>query len=231
VQPIGSELNLRYTAWVNGNRRKVAELSNGRIGYFHMPNTAVAGVQEFTKGYYPQLRRDALIIDERNNGGGFVPDLFTLVLGQKPLNLWGRRPGMRAMLTPGTAFPGPLAMLANGYAGSGGDALPWYFKHERLGIVIGTRTWGGLVGLDRSIPLVDGGYITMPSFGFYTMDGKWEVENHGTEPDIELDNLPEEEFKGIDRQLEKAVEVLLQDLATKSPRLPEPPPYPRDKTK
>lgn len=230
VQPVGSETRLRYVKWVGDNRRKVAELSQGRIGYFHMPNTATAGIQEFARGYYPQLRRDALIVDERNNGGGFVPDIYTLVMGQKPLNMWGRRPGMQSELTPGTCFPGPMAMLANGYAGSGGDALPWYFKAQKIGPVIGTRTWGGLVGIDRGIALVDGGAITMPAFGFYTMDGKWEVENHGTEPDIEIDNLPEEEFKGVDRQLEKAVEVLLKELETRAPRLPPTPAYPRGKT-
>lgn len=229
VEPVGSELGLRYTKWVNDNRRKVAELSQGRIGYFHMPNTAVGGIQGFARGWYPQLRRDALIIDERNNGGGFVPDVYTTVMAQKPLNMWGRRPGMQSELTPGTAFPGPMAMLANGYAGSGGDALPWYFKALGLGKVIGTRTWGGLVGIDRGIGTIDGGRITMPAFGFYTLDGRWEVENHGTEPDIELDNLPEDEYRGLDRQLEKAVEVLMKELATKAPRLPERPAYPRDK--
>jgi len=229
VQPVASELGLRYVKWVGDNRRKVAELSQGRIGYFHMPNTAVGGVQEFTKGYYPQLKRDAIIIDERNNGGGFIPDIFTLVLGQKPLNMWGRRPGMQSELTPPTAFPGPLAMLVNGYAGSGGDALPWYFKEAKLGPVIGTRTWGGLVGIDRGISLMDGGNITMPSFGFYTLDGKWGVENHGTEPDIAIDNLPDDEFKGHDAQLEKAVEVMLKALDQGGARLPERPAYPRDK--
>ncbi|MHB8078166.1 MAG: S41 family peptidase [Candidatus Krumholzibacteriia bacterium] len=229
VQPIGSELGLRYAKWAGDNRRKVAELSRGRIGYFHMPNTAVGGVQEFAKGYYPQLKRDAIIIDERNNGGGFIPDIFTLVLGQKPLNLWGRRPGMQSEITPPTAFPGPLAMLVNGYAGSGGDALPWYFKEAKLGPVIGKRTWGGLVGIDRGIALVDGGSITMPAFGFYTLDGQWGVENHGTEPDIDIDNLPDDEFKGHDAQLEKAVEVLMQALDRGGAKLPERPPYPRDK--
>jgi tricorn protease len=229
VQPIGSETGLRYVKWVGDNRRKVAELSKGRIGYFHLPNTAVGGVQEFTKGYYPQLRRDAIIIDERYNGGGFIPDIFTLVLGQKPLNMWGRRPGMQSEVTPPSAFAGPQAMLANGYAGSGGDALPWYFRQAKIGPVIGTRTWGGLVGIDRGISLMDGGNITMPSFGFYTLDGKWGVENHGTEPDIDLDNLPDEEFRGHDAQLEKAIEVLLKELDKGGTRLPERPAYPRDK--
>ncbi len=231
VQPIASELSLRYVKWVNDNRRKVAEMSGGRIGYFHLPNTGVKGIQEFAKGWYPQLKRDALIIDERNNGGGFIPDVYTTIMAQKPLNMWARRPGQQSWLTPGTAFPGPLAMLVNGYAGSGGDALPWYFKAQKLGTVIGTRTWGGLVGIDRDIGTIDGGGITMPAFGFYTLDGQWAVENRGTEPDIEIDNLPDEEHRGLDRQLEKAVEVLMRDLQTKSPRLPEQPPYPRDKAR
>ncbi len=229
VEPIASEHDLRYTAWVEGNRRKVDELSKGRIGYFHMPNTSIEGVQAFAKGYYPQLVHDALIIDERNNGGGFIPDIFTIELGQKPLNMWARRPGMQSEMTPSTAFNGPMAMLVNGYAGSGGDAFPWYFKHEKLGPVIGKRTWGGLVGIDRNIQLVDGGRITMPAFGFYDMQGKWEVENHGTEPDIDIDTLPDEDFQGHDPQLEKAVQVLMDDLQKNPPRLPQKPAYPRDK--
>ncbi len=229
VQPIESEAGLRYVAWVEGNRRRAAELSGGRIGYLHLPNTAVAGVQEFAKGYYPQLRKEGLIIDERFNGGGFIPDLFMNILQQRVVNLWGRRPGMQDWVTPHSAFVGHLAMLSNGYAGSGGDALPYYFKFYELGPVIGTRTWGGLVGIDRGIPTIDGGRITMPSFGLFNLDGEWDVEGHGTEPDIAVDNLPEEEMAGRDPQLEKAVEVLLQRIASEPPRLPARPDYPRDK--
>ena len=193
-----------------------------------MPNTAVGGQQGFAKGYYPQLRKEGLIIDERFNGGGFIPDFFMNILRQKMVNFWKPRFG-QDWRTPGTAFMGHLAMLSNGYAGSGGDALPWYFQQAKIGPVIGTRTWGGLVGIDRGISLMDGGNITMPSFGFYTLDGKWGVENHGTEPDIDIDNLPDEEFRGHDAQLEKAVEVLLKELDRGGTRLPERPAYPRDK--
>ena len=209
VEPIRSERSLRYTAWVQDNRRRVDELSGGRIGYLHLPNTAVGGQQGFARGYYPQLRKDGLIIDERFNGGGFIPDFFMNVLRQRLVNLWRPRHG-EDWRTPGTAFLGHMAMLSNAYAGSGGDALPYYFKAYELGPVIGTRTWGGLVGISRTIPLLDGGNVTFPEFGIYSLDGEWVVENYGVDPDIVVDNLPHELIAGRDPQIEKAVEVLLE---------------------
>jgi tricorn protease len=230
VEPIGSESGLRYEAWVQANRRKVAEMSDGKIGYIHVPNTAVAGQQNFAKGYYPQLRKEGLIIDERFNGGGFVPDFFTTILSQKLVNLWKPRYGQN-WRTPGTAFLGHLAMLINGYAGSGGDAFPYYFKFYELGPVIGMRTWGGLVGVSRGIPLIDGGMVTFPEFAFFNVDGEWEVENYGVEPTLPIDNLPHEVIDGKDPQLEKAVEVLLQKIEGDPVEVPEHGSFPRDKTR
>ncbi len=228
VETLRSEADLRYTAWVEANRRRVEELSGGRIGYLHLPNTAVGGQQGFAKGYYAQLRKDALIIDERYNGGGFIPDFFMNILRQRLVNMWRPRYG-QDWRTPGTAFLGHLAMLSNAHAGSGGDALPYYFKFYELGPVIGTRTWGGLVGIARTVPLLDGGNVTFPEFGIYSLDGEWVVENHGVDPDIVVDNLPHEVIAGRDPQLEKAVEVLLERIAREPIRLPEVRTFPQDR--
>ncbi|MBD3222125.1 hypothetical protein GF314_12890, partial [bacterium] len=228
VEPIRSERSLRYRAWVQENRRRVDELSGGKIGYLHLPNTAIGGQQGFARGYYPNLRKDGLIIDERFNGGGFIPDFFMNILRQKLVNLWRPRHG-QDWRTPGTAFLGHMAMLSNAYAGSGGDALPYYFKAYELGPVIGTRTWGGLVGISRNIPLMAGGNVTFPEFGIYSLDGEWVVENEGVEPDIVVDNLPHEVIAGRDPQLEKAVEVLLERIAADPIELPEVDDFPRDR--
>ncbi|HPF70385.1 MAG TPA: PDZ domain-containing protein [Candidatus Krumholzibacteria bacterium] len=228
VVPVADDDDLRYEAWVQANRRRVDELSGGRIGYLHMPNTAVGGQQGFAKGYFPNLRKEGLIVDERFNGGGFIPDFVMNTLRQKLVNLWKPRYGQE-WRTPGTAFAGHLAMVSNGYAGSGGDALPYYFKYYELGPVIGTRTWGGLVGISRGIGLMDGGSVTFPEFGLFNLDGKWDVENHGVDPTIEIDNLPEDEIAGRDPQLEKAVEVLLQKIKDEPVQVPTSGAFPRDK--
>ncbi len=230
VVPIDSEAELRYETWVQDNRRKVDELSGGRIGYLHMPNTAVGGQEGFAKGYYPNLRKEGLIIDERFNGGGFIPDFYMNILRQKLANLWKPRYG-QDWRTPGTAFMGHMAMISNGYAGSGGDALPYYFKHYELGPVIGTRTWGGLVGIRRGVGLMDGGNVTFPEFGLFDMNGRWDVENYGVDPTIPLDNLPHEEIAGRDPQLEKAVEVLLKKIEEEPVEVPTIKRFPRDKTR
>jgi len=228
VVPIADDGDLRYEAWVQANRRRVDELSGGRIGYLHMPNTAVGGQVGFAKGYYPNLRKDGLIIDERFNGGGFIPDFFMNILRQKLVNLWKPRYG-QDWRTPGTAFLGHMAMVSNGYAGSGGDALPYYFKYYDLGEVIGTRTWGGLVGISRGIGLMDGGQVTFPEFGLFNVNGEWDVENHGVDPDIVVDNLPQDVIDGRDPQLEKAVEVLLQNIKDEPVKVPTTGSFPRDK--
>jgi len=230
VVPIASEAGLRYEAWVQDNRRQVDRMSDGKIGYLHLPNTAVAGVQNFAKGYYPQLRKEGLIIDERYNGGGWVPDFFMAIMGQKLANMWKSRYGQVAR-TPGTAFLGHLAMISNGYAGSGGDCLPYYFKFYELGPVVGTRTWGGLVGIRRFLGLMDGGGVTVPEFGIYSLEGEWVVENYGVDPTVPVDNLPHEVIDGRDPQLEKAVEVLLHQIAEDPIEVPEHGRFPRDKTR
>jgi tricorn protease len=163
-------------------------------------------------------------VDERSNGGGFVPDFFIERLERTTWVYWSQRDS-RPSRTPATAIDGPKCILANEYAGSGGDAFPFYFRIRGLGPVIGKRTWGGLVGDSHELPLVDGGTVTMPDFGMFSVDGQWLVENHGVDPDIELENTPESVVNGHDLQLERAIQYELEQLAKKPPSRPDHPPY------
>jgi tricorn protease len=224
VKPIANEGTLRYAAMVRANRDKVAERTNGRIAYIHLPNTAHAGIQEFTKQYYPQIEKQGIIVDERWNGGGFIPDFFVEKLQRTTWAYWSSRDG-RDFRTPGTAIDGPKCILINEYAGSGGDALPYYFRLAGLGPLIGKRTWGGLVGIGHDLPLVDGGRVTMPDFGMWDREGRWTVENRGVEPDIEVENAPHLLVEGRDPQLERAIEYCLDELAKRPPKRPARPPY------
>jgi tricorn protease len=211
VKPIASEATLRYTAWVNANRAKVDKATGGRVAYIHVPNTAIGGIQEFSKGYFPQVDKQGIIVDERFNAGGFIPDFFVERLMRKTWTYWSNR-DRESFRTPGQSIDGPKCILANEYAGSGGDAFPFYFRQQGVGPIIGKRTWGGLVGISHDLPLVDGGSVTMPDFGIYGTDGQWLVENHGVDPDIEVENTPESGVDGKDPQLEKAIEWTLAQL-------------------
>jgi len=225
VVPVGSEATLRYTAWVDDNRAKVAKATDGRIAYIHVPNTALAGIQEFTKQYYPQVDKQGIIVDERFNGGGFIPDFFVERLWRTTWVKWSNRDG-DGFRTPGTAIDGPKCMLINEYAGSGGDAFPYYFRMQGLGPVIGKRTWGGLVGISHSLPFEDGGSVTMPDFGMYDpKTGQWLVENHGVDPDMEVDNSPDQMVAGHDPQLERAIAYCLEELRKHPPHAPELPAF------
>ncbi len=224
VVPIRSESSLRYTAWVRSNYEKVQAATNGRIGYIHVPNTAIQGMQEFTKLYYPQVYKDGLIVDERFNGGGFIPDFFVERLMLKTWTYWSNR-DMKPFRTPRNSVDGPKCILTNEYAGSGGDAFPYYFRQQGVGPIIGKRTWGGLVGISHNLPLVDGGVVTMPDFGVYNLKGEWMIENHGVDPDIEVENTPESMVDGHDLQLEKAIDWSLQQLKEHPVERPARPPY------
>jgi tricorn protease len=215
VRPIARETNLRYLDWVEDRRRRVSEASDGRIGYMHLPNTAVEGNRELFRNFYPQSDFDALILDERYNGGGFIPVEMIELLSRPVLSYWARR-GITPMRSPGFAHTGPKAMLINGLAASGGDALPFYFRQQELGTLIGTRTWGGLVGLSGTPSLADGGAMLTPTFRFF-VDGRWEVENEGVAPDIEVVDRPDLVAQGRDPSLEKAIEVLLEELRRDPP--------------
>jgi tricorn protease len=221
---VASEASLRYTAWVASNREKVWKATGGRVAYIHVPNTAVGGIQEFSKGFYPQVDRQGIIVDERFNSGGFIPDFFIERLMRKTWTYWSNRDG-EPFRTPGQSIDGPKCILANEYAGSGGDCLPLYFHQQGVGPIIGKRTWGGLVGISHDLPLVDGGSVTMPDFGIYSTDGKWIVENHGVDPDIEVENTPESMVDGHDLQLEKAIEWTLDQLKTNPVVRPARPAY------
>jgi tricorn protease len=225
VVPVASERPLRYTAWVQSNRDKVAKATDGRIGYIHVPDTAISGIQEFTKQYYPQVGKEGLVVDERFNSGGFIPDFFINRLRQTTWVAWSTRDG-EAFRTPATSIDGPKCILINEYAGSGGDAFPYFFKMMGIGPIIGKRTWGGLVGISHNLPLVDGGAVTMPDFGMWDpRTGAWAVENHGVDPDIEVENAPDLMAAGRDPQLERAIDYVLDELKKNPPKKPQRPQY------
>ncbi len=224
VKTIKSELNLFYVDWVNARRKMVEELSGGRIGYIHAPNTAFEGSYELFRGMYEQHNKEALIIDDRYNGGGFIPFNMAELLERTTLSQWHRKE-LVPFKTPAVAHDGPKVMLTNGYSSSGGDAFPYYFKKKGLGTLIGTRTWGGLVGMSDNAGLVDGGYIAVPRFGIFE-DNEWIIEGEGVYPDIEVIDEPHLTAKGIDPCIEKAVEILLKELEEnpiKEPRIPAEP--------
>ncbi len=227
VRPIAQETNLRYLDWVASRRAMADELSGGRVGYVHLPNTHVDGHRELYKQLFAQIDKDALIIDDRYNGGGFIPDRMAEMLARKPLNFWKWR-GAEPIPTPLISHDGPKAMLINGQSSSGGDALPYYFRKLGLGPLIGTRTWGGLIGISGNPSLADGGVILAPTFRFIDTDGQWAVENEGVAPDIEVIDRPDLVAKGRDPSLERAVEELLKALEENPPKIFDVPPAPTE---
>lgn len=216
---------LRYLDWVQSRRALVDRLSGGRIGYIHLPNTAIEGNRELMKGFLAYAHKDALIIDDRYNGGGFIPDRMIEMLARQPLNYWKHR-GLEPLATPLLSHPGPKAMLINGLSSSGGDALPYYFHKLKLGPLIGTRTWGGLIGISGNPGLADGGLILAPTFRFMDTDNQWAVENQGVAPDIEVVDRPEAIAAGQDPSIERAVNELLRSLQQTPPQPVVAPPAP-----
>lgn len=220
VRPIGNEGQVRYYEFVESNRKWVAKMSNGRIGYMHVPNTAFEGAVEFTRGYWSQTDKDALIVDERWNGGGYIQPWFVDTLARQ-IKAGIQIRNAKEDAFDAVAIEGPKVMLINGYAGSGGDFFPWMFKTQGVGKLIGTRTWGGLVGISGGAPLVDGGSVTAPEFSIYNRDTLEIIaENTGVAPDIEVDARPDLIAQGRDPQLEKAVEVLMEQLKNYKPKKP-----------
>ncbi len=219
VVPVRSDFNLRYNEWVLNNREIVNKATDGKVGYVHIPDCMFEGLNAFVRQYTAQLDKEALIIDGRNNGGGFAADLIIERLMQKVLARNATR-HFGLVNRPRTAFPGPMIMLTDKNAGSDGDYLPYYFQLLKIGPVIGTRTWGGIVGIFGGTGLMDGSYISMPTTTSFTKEGKWNpLEGHGIDPDIVVDNMPNDEFKGKDAQLDKGIEVAL-DLLKKAKKLP-----------
>jgi tricorn protease len=224
VKTIGGESNLRYLAWVEGNRRKVAEATGGRVGYMHVPDTSVDGLRAFDKYFAGQQGKDGLIVDERFNHGGWSPDFYTEKLGRRPLLALAPREGKEYW--PQEAFFGPKVMIVNEQAGSGGDLFPYYFKKEKIGPLVGTRTWGGVVGMGGFPSLMDGGTVTAPGFAWWEPNdkgsGEWVVENHGVEPDYPVEQRPDLVVEGHDPQLEKAIELALDGLKKMPPPMHRP---------
>ena len=204
VIPIASEDGIRTRAWIENNRRTVDQLSGGRLAYVWLPNTGGQGYTAFTRYFFAQQNKDGAVIDERYNHGGLVADYIVNELDRKLMGYFAMRAG-RPWTSPGAGLYGPKVMIINESAGSGGDALPYMFRQRKEGVLVGTRTWGGLVGTTGAPPTIDGGGVTAPSLAFYDMNGRWAVENEGVAPDIEVEYTAAEVNRGHDPQLERAV--------------------------
>ena len=225
VVPLPSEFALRNRAWEEDNRRKVDELSGGKLAYVHVPDTSVGGWLNFNRFYFAQVGKQAAVIDERYNHGGFVADYIIDMLKRPMRNCAITREGEK-FCSPAAQIYGPKTMIINEMSGSGGDALPWMFKQDKVGPLVGMKTWGGLVGIWNYPSLLDGGFVTAPRGAIYGLHGEWEVENHGIAPDIEVENDPASVAAGHDRQLERAVEVTMEALKKSPVTIPDHPPYP-----
>ena len=225
VVPVASEQGLRALAWIEGNRRKVDQMSGGKLAYVYVPNTSGAGYDSFNRYYFAQTQKEGAVIDERFNGGGALADYIVEYLSRPLLNYIAFRDG-RDVPTPLGAIYGPKAMIINELAGSGGDALPWYFRKMKIGPLVGKRTWGGLVAAFPMPQLMDGGSVTAPDAAIYGLEGEWEVENRGVGPDVEVEFDPAAWRQGRDPQLERAVELVLDELKRNPPPRHKRPAYP-----
>lgn len=221
VVPIASEVALRNRDWVEGNIKKVNEATNGQVAYVYVPNTAEAGHEYFKRYFFPQADKAAIIVDERFNGGGQLADYYIDILKRPVQSHWKYRYG-KDQKAPNASIQGPKAMLIDETAGSGGDYLPYLFRQAKLGTLVGKTTWGGLVGVLGYPQFIDGGVVTAPNVAFYNEKG-FGIENVGTPPDVEVEQWPSEVIAGHDPQLEKAIEILLQQLKSNPPKqVPEP---------
>lgn len=226
VDLMSGEYDLRYRAWVEGRRAYVDERSDGRVGYVYVPNTGVRGQNELVRQFLGQTKRDALIVDERWNGGGQIPTRFVELLNRPLANYWATRYADEGYAEPSPAHLGPKCMIINESAGSGGDYFPFWFRAAGVGKLVGTRTWGGLVGLSGNPRLIDGAYTSVPRFAFYNVDGTWGIEGHGVDPDIEVIDDPALMVDGGDPQLDAAIDLMLEEIET-NPYVPTPKPvYP-----
>ncbi len=224
VVPVASEYALRNRDWVEGNIAKVDAATDGRVAYVYVPNTAALGHEYFKRYFFPQAHKQAIIVDERYNGGGQVADYYIDILRRQEVAHWATRYG-KDYRTPFYAILGPKVMIIDETAGSGGDLLPWMFRKFGLGPLVGKRTWGGLVGILGFPVLLDGGSVTAPNLAIWTEEG-FVVENVGVPPDVEVEQLPAQVIAGHDPQLERAIELALQALRDNPPRQVDKPPYP-----
>ena len=211
ITPTVSERNLRSIDWIENNRRKVDKLSKGKLAYVYVPNTSGAGFTSFNRYYFSQQDKKGVIIDERNNGGGSAADYMIDIMSREVVGFFNSKSeSRRPWTTPIAGIWGPKVMIINERAGSGGDLLPYMFKEKKIGPLVGTTTWGGLVGTWDTPPFIDGGGMVAPRGGFFDVDGNWAVEGEGVAPDIEVHQTPKEVLAGKDPQLEKAVEEALR---------------------
>jgi tricorn protease len=224
-KPITDEQNLIYLDWVDGNREKVTKATNGRVGYLHVPDMGANGIREFIKWFYPQLRKEALIVDVRANGGGNVSRMLIERLRRKVLALNYSRTNDEATTYPDAAFMGPMVALLDQNSASDGDIFPAMFREAGLGPLIGKRSWGGVVGITNRGQLIDGGSVNVPEFGFTNKEGEWIIEGYGVDPDIEVDQDPQAVINGKDPQLERAIAEVMARLKqpVKLPPKPAPP--------
>jgi tricorn protease len=223
VKPIADEFSLHELNMIESNRKKVETATNGRVGYVYIPDMGAPGLNQFVKQYFPQIRKEGLIIDVRYNGGGFVDQLIFERL-RRVLAGMGSARNWESNTTPPNVFHGYMACITNHYAASDGDIFSYFFKYYKLGPLIGERTWGGVRGIRGNIPLMDGGYITRPEFARYGLDSKWVIENKGVQPDIVVENRPDLVVKGQDPQLEKAIELVMKEIQANPKKLPPRPP-------
>jgi tricorn protease len=223
VKPIASEYRLRELDWIETNRKKVEDATGGRVGYVYLPDMGAAGLNEFVKQFFPQIRKEGLIFDVRYNGGGFV-DQIILERLRRVLAGMGSSRNFESAPINDPVFYGALACVTNEYAASDGDFFSYFFKFYKLGPLIGMRTWGGVRGIRGEIPLMDGGYVTRPEFSLYDLNSQWLIENHGVQPDIVVDNTPDQVMAGHDPQLEKAIEMVMKEMQEHPKKLPPRPP-------
>ena len=224
VKTMSDETRLRNLEWIESNRKRVDEATNGKIGYVYVPSTGIDGQDELVRQFTAQFSKEGVIIDERFNNGGQIPDRFVELLNRKPLAFFAVRDG-KNWQWPTVANYGPKVMLINGWSGSGGDAFPDFFRKSGIGPLIGSRTWGGLIGISGAPALIDGGNVTVPTFRQYNPDGTWFKEGHGVDPDIEVLEDPTTLSKGVDVQLEKAIEEVMRLHKLNPPVNPKQPPY------
>lgn len=217
VKPIRDEYPLHHYQWVRNNIDYVNKKTDGRVGYIYIPDMGPEGLREFARYFFPQIDKEALIIDDRGNGGGNISPMIIERLLRKPYRMTMYRGSNHNGTIPAQTVYGPKVLLLNKYSASDGDLFPWSFKENRIGTVIGTRSWGGIVGISGSLPYIDGTDIRVPFFTNYDTRGNWIVENHGVDPDILIDNNPIDEYNGIDNQLDKAIEVILDQLRNRIP--------------
>ncbi|MDF9827329.1 tricorn protease [Ereboglobus sp. PH5-10] len=226
IVPIADEAPLYYTNWVLNNIDYVAKKTGDRVGYLHIPDMGPEGLNEFVRRFYPQLQKEALIIDVRGNGGGNVSPMIIERLRRELVMINLARNGTPAT-NPAGMHLGPKVTLMDEYSASDGDIFPYRFREMGLGKLIGKRSWGGIVGITSSLPFMDGGTLNIPQYASYSKDGKeWPIEGYGVDPDIVVDNDPAREMKGEDQQLDRAIEEILAELKTNNPKLPPPPPWP-----